>query len=77
MIAKESSDFPKRPRIRPRLLQIDDVDLTDSQARTYSEGRPMPKAPHRLRVGVRRSFHEIALEVSTEFFAAKDPLLHI
>ncbi len=32
---------------------------------------------HRLCVGVRRSFHKIVLDVSAEFFAEKNPLLHV
>ncbi len=35
------------------------------------------ESPHRLRVGVRLSFHEVVLDVSAEFFAEKNPLLHI
>ena len=35
------------------------------------------ESPHRLRVGVRLSFHEVVLDVSAEFFAEKNPLFHI
>ena len=41
-------------------------------------GRPTDaEGAHRLRIGVRLSFHGVTLDVTAKFLAEKKPLLHI